>query len=202
MQRSTLSPKTLRLAQVSILAALVVVMQLLSYVIPIRPFNLALVLIPIVVGAGLLGAGAGAGLGALFGVVVLLASIFGLDAGGAMMWAFNPAMTALVCVLKGAMAGLIPGLIIGAFRKTKQPAAGVWVGALTAPLINTGIFLAGALLVFKDVLLIWAGDKPLTNYILFTLLGVNFLIEFALNAVFAPVILRIIQAVKQQKRSA
>ena len=58
--------RTRRLAVTALLAALIVVMQVLSYVIPIRPFNLALVLIPIVVGACLLGPRTGALLGGAF----------------------------------------------------------------------------------------------------------------------------------------
>ena len=172
--------RTRRLAVTALLAALIVVMQVLSYVIPIRPFNLALVLIPIVVGACLLGPRTGALLGGVFGVVVTIASI------------------ALICLLKGVLAGLLPGLVAAAFAKGKHPAVGCWIAGLLAPIVNTGIFLGGTLLVFRDVLLSWALDSgygsALTAFIVFGLLGVNFLIEFALNAVFAPAIVRIVQA--------
>lgn len=194
--------RTRRLALSALLAALVAVMQVLSYVIPVRPFNLALVLIPIVVGACLSGPRTGAMLGGLFGVVVVIASIAGLDAGGAILWQQNPVMTALICLLKGVAAGLVPGLIAAAFRKSGHPAAGCWVAGLAAPILNTGIFLAGMLLVFRDVLNSWGEAWAQTNmpgadtlsYIVFGLLGLNFLIEFVLNAVFAPAIVRIVQA--------
>ena len=190
--------RTRRLAVTALLAALIVVMQVLSYVIPIRPFNLALVLIPIVVGACLLGPRTGALLGGVFGVVVTIASIAGLDAGGAVLWQQNPWMTALICLLKGVLAGLLPGLVAAAFAKGKHPAVGCWIAGLLAPIVNTGIFLGGTLLVFRDVLLSWASENgygsALTAFIVFGLLGVNFLIEFALNAVFAPAIVRIVQA--------
>lgn len=190
--------RTRRLAMTALLAALVAVMQVLSYVIPVRPFNLALVLIPIVVGACLLGPRTGALLGGVFGVVVTIASISGLDAGGAVLWQQNPWMTALICLLKGVLAGLVPGLIAAAFAKGGHPAVGCWIAGLLAPIINTGIFLGGTLLVFRDVLTAWASangyGSALTTYIVFGLLGVNFLIEFALNAVFAPAIVRIVQA--------
>ena len=189
---------TRRLAVTALLAALIVVMQMLSCVIPIQPFNLALVLIPIVVGACLLGPRTGALLGGVFGVVVIVACITGLDAGGAVLWQQNPWMTALICLLKGVLAGLLSGLVAAAFAKGKHPAVGCWIAGLLAPIVNTGIFLGGTLLVFRDVLLSWASangyGSALTTYIVFGLLGVNFLIEFALNAVFAPAIVRIVQA--------
>ena len=189
---------TRRLAVTALLAALIVVMQMLSCVIPIQPFNLALVLIPIVVGACLLGPRTGALLGGVFGVVVTVACIAGLDKSGAVLWNQNPWMTALICLLKGVLAGLLPGLVAAAFAKGKHPAVGCWIAGLLAPIVNTGIFLGGTLLVFRDVLLSWALDSgygsALTAFIVFGLLGVNFLIEFALNAVFAPAIVRIVQA--------
>ena len=137
-------------------------------------------------------------LGGVFGAVVIVACITGLDAGGAVLWQQNPWMTALICLLKGVLAGLLPGLVAAAFAKGKHPAVGCWIAGLLAPIVNTGIFLGGTLLVFRDVLLSWASangyGSGLTAYIVFGLLGVNFLIEFALNAVFAPAIVRIVQA--------
>ena len=44
-----MSKKIIRMVQVAMLAAIIVVLQLLSYVIKIGTFNLSLVLIPIVV---------------------------------------------------------------------------------------------------------------------------------------------------------
>ena len=62
------SKKTVNLAQVSLLAALIVVLQLMSYGIKIGTFNLSLVLIPLVVGGVLFGVRSGALLGGIFGV--------------------------------------------------------------------------------------------------------------------------------------
>ena len=53
-----------KMVQVAILMAIIVVLQLLSYVIKIGTFNLSLVLVPIVVGAVLFGKKTGAFLGA------------------------------------------------------------------------------------------------------------------------------------------
>lgn len=64
-----------RLTSLALLAALVVVLQTVASGIRIGPVPISLTLVPIVVGAILFGPGAGAGLGAVFGVVCLIAGI-------------------------------------------------------------------------------------------------------------------------------
>ena len=59
---------------IAVLAALVVVLQLLSSVIKIGTVSITLTLIPIVVGAAFYGPGAGAILGTVFGLVVYINS--------------------------------------------------------------------------------------------------------------------------------
>ena len=53
-------------------------------------------------------------------------------------------------------------------------------------------------LFFKDTLLIWAGDTNVLYYIIFGIVGVNFLIELGLNMVLSPAVVRIIQIVKNR----
>ncbi len=71
-------------------------------------------------------------------------------------------------------------------------------GALGAALL--GLFLLGLTLFFRETLSQWAaGSQNLTSYILFGLVGVNFLIELGVNIVLAPVIVRIVHAAHQMK---
>ena len=65
----------------SVLAALVVILQLIGGI-PIGPFSITLTLIPIVVGAITLGPVPGLILGLVFGVVVSILSLTGKDPGG------------------------------------------------------------------------------------------------------------------------
>ena len=99
--------KTLRLAQLAMLAAIIIVLQ--QIVIPLPgPGNLtlSLVLIPIVVGAVLFGPVSGAILGGVFGAVVTILVITGrAGALSTMMWTENPVMTVLICMIKGIGAG-------------------------------------------------------------------------------------------------
>lgn len=74
---------------IAVLAALVVVLQLLSSVIKIGTVSITLTLIPIVVGAAFYGPGAGAILGTVFGLVVYINSATGADYGGNMVFLAN-----------------------------------------------------------------------------------------------------------------
>lgn len=191
------SKKTVRLTQLSLLAALIVVLQLMSYGIKIGTFNLSLVLIPLVVGGVLFGARSGAVLGLVFGAVVVIACISGMDVGGNILWNVNPLLTAAVCLVKGIAAGAAGGAVAALFRKWGQPVVGVIAAAVTVPIVNTGLFTAAMWFLFRETLISWAAGQDVVYYVFFGLIGTNFLIEFGLNVVLAPVTERIIAAVRR-----
>ena len=191
------STKTVRLAQLSMLSALVVVLQLMSYSIKIGPFGLSLVLIPIVIGGALFGLRAGATLGGVFGIVVVLCCVFGLDVGGNMLWSINPFLTAAICIGKGVAAGVAGAAVSLAFRKAGKPTLGVFLSAVTVPVVNTGLFLTCLSTFFYDTLVVWAAGQNVVYYILTGIILVNFLPELAVNMVLAPVAQRVIAALRK-----
>ena len=188
---------TFRLAGLGILTAIVIVLQVFTTYVHFGPFSITLALIPIVIGAFMYGVGAGAYLGAVFSAVVVAMCAFGGDIGGAMVWNANPLLCAVMCMLKGTAAGLVAGLLYKLISK-KNETVGVIVAAFAAPIVNTGIFIAGMLLFFKDILAIWSGGSDLLIYIIIGLTGVNFLIELGVNMILSPIITRIITAVKKK----
>lgn len=190
------SKKTVRLTQLSILAALIVVLQLISYGVKIGTFNLSLVLIPLVIGGVLFGPRDGAVLGFVFGVVVTVACMFGWDIGGNVLWTVNPALTALVCLVKGTAAGFVGGAVARLFQHVKKPFVGVVAAAVVVPIVNTGLFALGMWFLFRDTLTEWAGGQALVSYVFLGLIGINFLIEFALNLILSPMTERIITSVR------
>ena len=187
------------LTGLAILAALTVVLQILTTYIHFGPFSITLALIPIVIGSAMFGIGAGAFLGAMFSIVVVLMCIFGADPGGAIIWNANPFLCAAVCMLKGTAAGLMAGVMYSLIKDLNQTLA-VVAAAFISPIVNTGIFVLFMLLFFRDILTSWAGGSDLVFYIIFTLTGVNFLIELGVNMILSPVILRIIKAVQKTIR--
>ncbi len=194
------SKQTVRLTQLSILAALVVVLQLLSYGIKIGTFNLSLVLIPLVVGGALFGVGAGALLGLIFGVVVVIGCISGMDIGGNILWNVNPLLTTLVCLTKGVAAGAAGGAIAALFKKWDKPVLGVILSAIVVPIVNTGLFTLAMWFLFRETLISWAAGQEVVYYIFFGLIGTNFLIEFGINLILSPVTERIVSAVRHVAR--
>jgi uncharacterized membrane protein len=192
--------KNLRLTQVSILAALVVVLQFISYGIKIGTFNLSLVLIPIVVGGALFGARTGTLLGTVFGVVVTIGCISGMDIGGNILWNVNPLLTAAVCLIKGAAAGAVGGFVATILQKKHHPFAGVLCSAIVVPVVNTGLFCLAMRFLFYDTLVSWAAGQNVVYYIFIGLIGINFLIEFGINLVLSPTCERIVCAVRRSKQ--
>ena len=191
--------RILRLTQIAILTALVVVLQLLSYVIKIGTFPLSLVLIPLVVGGALFGPRAGGFLGLVFGVVVTFGCITGFDVGGAILWNVNPFLTALVCLVKGTVAGFVGGLIATILQKKGHSFLGVLLSAVAVPIVNTGLFTAAMWFLFKETLVSWAGGQDVVYYVFFGLIGVNFVIEFVINLVLAPTSERIVNVIRHAK---
>ena len=204
--RNTQNQKILRMTQMALLIALVVVLQILSALLPKigGAVSITLTLVPIVVGGILLGKRAGAILGFAFSVIVIIMCILALDPGGNILWTANPPITALLCIVKGVAAGFFPALIyealVGADKKvgnTRKYCATV-AAAITAPIVNTSLFVAGMFIFFKDTLYAWAGGSNVVSYVIFGLAGVNFIVEFAINIILSPAIVRIIDIVKKK----
>ena len=107
--RTKNNSKIIRLVELAMLVALVVVLQLLGSVIKIGPLPMSFVLVPIVIGACLLGAKSGAFLGGVFGVITMIMGIAGIDAFSYLLFTANPAWFIIICLLKAIMAGAISG---------------------------------------------------------------------------------------------
>ena len=198
MKKQNTNSKTFTLVGLAILTAIIIVLQVVTTYFPTKPFAITLALIPIVIGSALYGAKAGAYLGAVFSVVVLIMCAAGADAGGAMVFYANPAMCILLCLLKGSAAGFVAGLVYNAVGKRNQ-ILGAVLAAFCAPIVNTGIFIAGLLLFFRDVLAQWAGDTDILFFAIIGLTGVNFLVELGVNMILCPVIVKVVNAVRTRK---
>ncbi len=184
--------KTKRLAGTGLLTAVVIVLQLLAIIIrPTGIFNITLCLVPIVVGAAIYGIGAGAWLGFVFGAVVLATD-------SSLFLAINPIGTVVTVLAKGFLAGLLSAVIYKLLARVNT-----WTGAIGAaiicPVVNTGTFVIGCHLFFMDAINGWAAEAGYADgglYLIAVIVGVNFLIELAVNAMLSSVIVRIISAGK------
>ena len=196
-----------KMAQIAMLIALVVVLQTIGTFVKVGAFNLSLVLIPIVIGGYLFGAKTGALLGAAFGVMALIYSVSGSDVGGFMMWQANWWLTAIVCLVKGAAAGWVSGWISTTLAKKEKPFLGVLLASMAAPIVNTGIFLAFLTTCYRETLVTWAAGggygssaSELATYILTAIVLVNFAFEFITTTVLSPATKRIIDIIQKTNR--
>ncbi len=186
---------TRTLTGLALFTAIVVVLQLLGGFIRFGPFSISLVLVPIVVGAALYGWSAGAWLGFVFSIVVLIND-------SAAFLTVNAPATILVVLVKGIAAGACAGLVYKALAKKNEWLA-VIAAAIVCPVVNTGLFVLGCELFFMPTIDGWAkaaGFPSAGNFLIFGMIGVNFLAELAINIVLSPVILRLIKIGKKENR--
>lgn len=185
--KSTFTTK--KIAGAGIFTAIVVVLQLFSNYVSFGPVSITLALIPIALGAMLYGPLVGLWLGLVMGGLVLTApTTVGF-------LTFNPLITVILCLVKGGMAGLVCGLIYKIIRRANEKVATVICG-LSVPIVNTGLFVLGAVIFFVPLIQEWAGDGDPIKFLFITMIGINFLIEFAVTVILTPTVNHIMNAVK------
>ena len=184
----------LRITGIGLFTAIVIVLQLMGSFIRFGMFSISLVLLPIVIGGALYGAGAGAWLGLVFGAAVLLSG----DA--ATFLAISIPGTIITVLLKGVLAGWVSGLVYKLLAKKNATIATV-AAAVVCPIVNTGVFLLGCFTFFMDAIREWAladfGDNVML-YMIVGLVGLNFVAEFVINLIFSPTIVYIINIGKKR----
>ena len=184
---------TERLVLLALLTALVAILSYFGGFIKIGGLaSISLTLIPVVLGAALLGPSAGAWLGGVSAVVFFTTADavfwFGLSVHG----------TVITVMVKGIMAGLCAGLVYKALERYNRYIA-IVVSAVVAPVVNTGIFLIGCLIFFIDTVNAGAAAEGmgLFGYLIVAFVGLNFVFELAVNMVLSPAIARLIDIAKK-----
>ncbi len=195
--------KILRMVEMAMLLALVVILQTVGASIKIGPVPMTFTLVPIVIGAFLLGPMEGAILGAAFGLVTAIMGMVGADPFTFMLWQENPIFTFLICMVKAVGAGLGAGCIYKALLKATK---GKYItpitvfAAVSAPIINTGVFLIGMFVCFYDTL----SNMPISNgsgvmaFAILGLAGLNFIGEFLVSLILSPAVVRIVSVVSKK----
>lgn len=182
--------KTTTVAGLGLLTAVVIVLQLLASNIRFGVFSITLTLVPIIVGAALYGRAAGAWLGFVFSVIVLI-----MDSAAFMT--VNAPGTVITVLVKGTCAGLLAGVVYLAVEKhAKKSLPAVILAGITAPVVNTGLFVIGCFLFFYPTISGWAADAGFSNgaaYIIFGLVGVNFIVELLINMILSAVVVQIVR---------
>ena len=175
------SQKIKRITGVGVMLALTIALQIASSYIKFGTVEIALGLIPMILGACIYGPYAGLLLGCAQGVVILLS-----PATLAAFMPVNPVATVLLCLLKTGLAGFASGWIYRLLSK-KNSLLGVGVASIASPIINTGTYILGVLIFFLEVY----GNS--VSALIVGTLTINFLIEVIVMAILIPVFERILK---------
>lgn len=199
--RKFLSAKNI--AYFAVLLALVIVLQTMGGFFQIGGLSLSFVLVPIVLGGILLGWAAGGLLGFAFGFIVLMYGVAGAEPFTATLLAANPFMTVMICLVKGIAAGIVPALLYKLLSRWNKLAA-VIVAAVSAPIMNTGLFIVGCLMISGVIGTNFTTGGTMSEIVYFLFIGCagwNFVIEFAINLVLAPALHRVVLVVENAVRT-
>ena len=202
MEKTTKRVNTRFLAQLALLIAIQVVMRLLGLGrVPIGPLNMSFLTLPIAIGAMLMGPLTGAILGGVFGLFSLWDAISG--AGGMTSFFFqnNPVSTVILCVGMRILMGVCCGLIFKVVSKLDRDEKtwSYFVGALSAPLLNTIFFMGYIILMFynteyiQNIVATKGALNPLHFVVL--LVGVQGLIEAVSVAIIGGILTKVLSKV-------
>ncbi len=191
-------------ALLGILIALVIVLQLFASAIPMFGVTLNFSLIPIALAGIMLGAFGGALVGLVCGLVVFITmAVMGGEPSTAFLFQTNPAILTLMCIGKTTIAGFVSGFIYSLIAKKKTPkkiAVATVISSLVIPIINSGIYMLGMVLMKGSVaefLALSSSTAGVVFAVVFGIIWLNFLLEVVITAIFTPIIYRVLKVIKR-----
>ena len=190
------------IATLGVLLALVIVLQAFGGSFSIGLVTLNFSLIPIALGALVLGPVAGAILGFANGIVVLVQVIIAPSGFYYIIWTYSPVVTTLICILKTTVAGLVSGALFRLISR-KNTYAATFVASAAVPVVNTALFMLGCLCMpgtigmFQDSMPDYSGMNTFV-FICVVLVTFNFFIELAINLVVSPALNSVYRVVEKQ----
>jgi len=202
MTNSNLSVRTLKMVQMAILAAIMLLMAFtpIGYL-KTAGIEISFMMIPVVVGAIIIGPGAGAVLGGVFGATSFI-QCFGMSVFGAALLAINPLLTFIVCMIPRILMGWLAGLVFKGLSKiSKNKLMSFGVSSLSGALFNTIFFMIFLIVFFGNTEYIkgFQGELSLIPFIL-AFIGINGLIEaivcFVIGAAISRALVHYIPANK------
>lgn len=179
----------MRLSILALFTALILLMSFtpLGYLKTIG-VEISFLMVPVAVGAALLGPVGGMILGALFGITSFIQAASGLSAFGFTLFGINPLYTALICLVPRILMGLFAGLIAKAFAQSEKEAVSTGVRSvvtcLTTPLFNTIMFMGLLVLFFWNTEYIQSMAAGLNIFpFIIAFVGINGLLEIAASLI-------------------
>ena len=178
------------LTQMALLTAIIILMAFtpLGYL-RLGPIEITFIMIPVVVGAILLGPGAGAILGGVFGLTSFI-QCFGMSAFGATLLQVSWFRTLVLCMVPRILMGWLSGLIFRAlYRIDKTRLVSFATASLSGALLNTIFFVGGIGLLFYDTALNMAAQDGISVLgFLIAMISTNSIIEMGVCLVIGTAI--------------
>ena len=189
-------------AQLALLIAIQIVMRLIGLGrVPIGPLNMSFLTLPIAIGAMLMGPLTGGILGGVFGLFSLWDAISGAGGMTSFFFQFSPVSTFFLCVVMRVLMGVCCGWIFRLCAKLDRDEKtwSYFVGALSAPLLNTIFFMGYIVLFFYNTEVVQnkvvelGAANPFMYVIL--LVGVQGLIEAVTVAILGGILAKVLSKV-------
>ena len=197
--KTNTNSRTLKMVQLALLIAIIVLMAFtpIGY---IKTFGLeiTLIVVPVTVGAIVLGPASGAVLGAVFGITSFI-QCFGWSPFGATLLSINPIYTFIVCFIPRVLMGWLTGLIFVAIRSNNRTKRiSYLLASLIGPLLNTLFFMTALVLFFYQTDYIQGFVEILGTSNVFTFViafvGINGLIEALTCFVLASAVSKVLDS--------
>lgn len=196
------------LVKLALLSAVIVLMAFtpLGYL-RVGALSITFLVVPVTVGAIVLGPFGGMILGAIFGITSFV-QCFGIDAFGTTLFAINPIFTFLFCIPTRMLMGLFTGLTFKAMSSSKKKGvriSSVFVTSALGPLFNTVLFMTTLCLCFYNTDYIQGfvtelhAANPFTFVVLFV--GINGAIEIAVDFIVCSIASTAILSAESRKPS-
>ncbi len=200
--------KIYKMVLAAVFTALIIVMSFtpLGYL-RVGFVSISFMTIPVALGAILLGPWYGAFFGLIFGITSFIQCFTG-DLFGAALVGISPVFTTITCIVPRTLIGIFCGLIFLCIKKAsaKNDIGAFLTASMSAPLINTALFMGCMMLFFYNnpafhTALEGLGITGYTNIftLLWIMIGTNGIIEFfvcgivsfavskSLNSVFSKI---------------
>ena len=195
--------KTFNIRTMTQLALLTAITLVLAYTpigyLPLGPFNVSFLSVPVCIGAVVMGPGVGAFLGLVFGLTSFGNALSGGSVMGVALMSVSPVGYFVQSVVGRVLMGLCTGLIFRAVRKVdRRGFASYVVGAVSAPLLNTVFYMGLMCLIFYNCEYVQnlVASTGAANPILLVLavVGVQGVIEVLVCGVIGSVISKAVDA--------
>ncbi len=185
--------KTYRIVLYGLLFAMILILGITPLAsIHLGTVEISLVMIPVAIGAIVMGPWAGAILGGFFGLTSFLQclGIGVLSAFGATLLSISPAYTLILCFVPRILMGFLVGLVYKLLSKIiSKSVVNCGIASLLSALLNT-VFFMTALMVFfgkTDFIMGFRGEMKLLPFLV-AFVGINGLVEMIVAAVIGTAV--------------